>query len=222
MLTTGATMLATAGVAGAASLWWVQRNHNVKKRIPHFSRAKSLLAAQQRAFYDALINAVGTQPLVFARVNLAHLVQHPGDDPNYQAHWRRVCRRWLDFVICSPSSVSPILAIKLETRLERKRRTLGGIDVLDDTLSSARIPLLRVTLADQYDPTELMEKIKWVLIGEKQKTDSELFETKEIPNERSDIPSIIEFARKRLPTFSRWTAELRTATTVFARSVTRH
>ena len=215
-------MLATAGVAGAASLWLVQRNHNVKKRIPHFRRTKSLLASQQRAFYAALIRAVGPQPLVFARVNLAQVVQHPGDDPNYHEHWRRVCRRWLDFVICSPSSVSPILAIKLETRLERKRRKLGGLDVLDDTLSSARIPLLRVSLADQYDPNELMEKIKWVLIGEKQKTDSELFETKEIPNETQDIPSIIKFARKRLPTLSRWTSELRTATTIFARSVTRH
>ena len=67
-----------------------------------------------------------------------------------------------------------------------------------------------------------MEKIKWVLIGEKQKTDSELFETKEIPNETPDIPSIIKFARKRLPTFSRWTSELRSVTTVFTRSVTRH
>ncbi len=222
MLSTGATVLATAGVAGAASLWLVQRNHNVKKCIPHFRRTRSLLATQQRAFYTALIQALGPQPLVFARVNLAHLVQHPGDDPNYQEHWRRVCRRWLDFVICSPSSVSPILAIKLETRLERKRRALGGIDVLDDTLSSARIPLLRISLVDQYDPAELMEKIKWVLIGEKQKTDSELFETKEIPDEKSDIPSIIRFARKRFPTFSRWTSELRTVTTVFARSGARH
>jgi hypothetical protein len=222
MLSTGATMLATVGVAGAASLWLVQRNHNVKKRIPHFRRTNSLLSPEQRAFYAALIRAVGPQPLVFVRVNLAHLVQHPGDDPNFHEHWRRVCRRWLDFVICSPSSVSPILAIKLETRLERKRRTLGGIDVLDDTLSSARIPLLRVSLADQYDPAELMEKIRWVLIGEKQKTDSELFETKEISNERPYLPSIIKFARERLPTFSRWTSELRTVTTVFARSVTRH
>lgn len=215
-------MLATVGVAGAASLWLVQRNHNAKKRIPHFQRNQSLLGSQQRAFYAALIRAVGPQPLVFARVNLAHLVEHPGEDPNYQDHWRRVCRRWLDFVICSPTSVSPILAIKLETRLERKRRTMGRLDVLDDTLSSARIPLLRVSLADQYDPVELMEKIKWVLIGEKQKTDSDLFETKEISTARTEIPSIIKFARKRLPTFSRWTSELRTVTTVFARSVTRH
>lgn len=215
-------MLATAGVAGAASLWLAQRNHNVKTRIPHFRRTTSLLTSQQRAFYTALIRAVGPQPMVFARVNLGYLVQHPGDDPNYHDHWRRVCRRWLDFVICSPNSMSPVLAIKLETRLERKRRTLGGLDVLDDTLSSARIPLLRVSLADQYDPTELMEKIKWVLIGEKQKSDSELFETQEIPNERPDIPSIIKFARTRLPTFTRWTSELRTVTTVFARAVARH
>ncbi len=215
-------MLAAAGVAGAASMWLVQRSQNAKKRIPHFQRKKSLLSAQQLAFYAALVRAVGAQSLVFARVNLAHLMQHPGEDPNYHEHWRRVCRRWLDFVICSPSSVSPILAIKLETRMERKRRMLGGIDVLDDTLSSARIPLLRISLADQYDSTELMEKIKWVLIGEKRKTDSELFATKEMPAEGSDIPSIIKFARKQLPTFSRWTSELRTVTTVFTRSATRH
>ncbi len=217
-------MLGTAGVAGAVSLWLSQRNHNAKHRIPHFRAAKSLMTPQQRAFHAALTQAVGPRPLVMTRVNLAQLVQHPGDNPKYQEHWRRVCRRWLDFVICSPGSVSPVLAIRLETRMERKRRTLGGIDVLDDTLSSARIPLLRMPLADQYDAAELMDKIKWVLIGERQKTDSELFDTREMemPKHRPESSSIIKFARRRLPNLARWTSELKTVTTVFARCGRRH
>ncbi len=218
MLTTGTTVLAAAGVAGAASLWLAQRRHSGKRRIPHFRRIRSVLNPSQRSFHEALVRAVGPRPLIFARLNLAYLVEHPGDDPQYQAHWRRVCRRWLDFVICSPTTMSPVLAVKLETRLERKRRRLGGIDVLKDTLESARIPLLRLPLAETYDPAELMEKIRWVLVSEKQKSDSELFDTEEL----QELPFVVDFARKQLPTFVRWSAELRTVTAGLTRAVIRH
>ncbi len=211
-------MLATAGIAGAASLWLLQRHQCAKKRIPHFRRIRSVLNPSQRSFHDALVRAVGPRALIFARLNLAYLVEYPGDDPQYQTHWRRVCRRWLDFVICSPTTLSPVLAVKLETRLERKRRRLGGIDVLKDTLTSARIPLLRLPVAESYDPAELMEKIRWVLVSEKHKTDSELFDTAEV----DELPFVVDFARKQLPTFVRWTSELRTVTAGLTRAVTRH
>jgi len=223
-------MLATAGVAGAASLWLVQRHQSANKRIPHLQRAKFLLTPQQQAFYAALSRVIGPRSVVFPRVNLSHLVEHPGDDPTYQIHWRRVCRRWLDFVICDPLSMSPVLAIKLESRPERKRRNLGGLDVLEDTLKSARVPLLRLPLADEYNPAEVVEKLKWVLIKEKQNTDNEPHEHEE-GSERSlfsrlankQLPNLfMNFAQQRLPTFSRWTSELRTVTIGFARAVARH
>ncbi len=204
MLSLQTIVLAMAGAAVAAILWLTYQRFYANKGVPHFRRQGSLISAQQQAFYQALVRAVGPHPVVFPRANLSFLVEYPGDDSDYQAHWRRVCRRWLDFVVCSPSSVSPVLAIKLESRLERGRRHMGGLDVLKDTLTSARIPLLRLPLADDYDPAEVKSKIKWVLMTERHKQDTGLFDTEEM----ADPSAFTEFARTQLPTFSRWTASL--------------
>ena len=158
------------------------RRHNYQRGLPDFDRQRSLLTTQQQEFYKVLTKLVGAHSVIMPRVNLSNLVHFPGDNPGYEQHWKRVLREWVDFVICSPTSISPVLAIKLETRGERKRRKLGRFDVLEDTLKSASIPLLRYRIADSYDAVEIMSKIRLALISERRKSDKDLFVTQEFPN----------------------------------------
>ncbi len=161
-------------------LFW--RNYRRRRGFLEFERQRSLLSPQQRALYQELIKLVGAYSVVLPRVNLSTLVKSPGDHPSYENHWKRVLREWVDFVVCSPTSVSPVLAIKLETRVERKRRKLGGLDVLEDTLTSAKIPLLRLKSADNYDASEIMSSVRFALVNQKRKKDEELFVTEEFSN----------------------------------------
>lgn len=159
----------------------VWRHYRHRRGFPEFERQRSLLTPQQRALYWELIKLVGGYSVVLPRVNLSTLVKSPGDHPSYDDHWKRVLREWVDFVVCSPSSISPVLAIKLETRAERKRRKLGGLDVLEDTLTSAKIPLLRVKSAESYDASEIMSGIRFALVNQERNKDKdeELFVTEE-------------------------------------------
>lgn len=156
-----------------------RRHYRQRRGFPEFERQRTLMSPPQRALYQELVTLVGAYSVVLARVNLSTLVKSPGEDPGYEAHWKRVGREWVDFVVCSPSSISPVLAIKLETRVERNRRKLGGLDVLEDTLTSARIPLLRIKSADSYDTNEIMSSIRFALVKQKRKKDEELFVTEE-------------------------------------------
>ncbi len=165
----------------------IWRRRSGARSMPDFERQSSLLNSSQRALYQTLSSTVGPHSVVIPRVNLGSLVRYPGDDPQFQEHWKRVLKHWVDFVICSPNSVRPVLAIKLETRNERKLRKLGGFNVLDDTLVSAGIPLLRLRTADNYDSGSVMHEIRWALGKQQRSRDDGLFNTEELPDPRLPI-----------------------------------
>ncbi len=168
-----------AVVAMLGVLVWRQRGgiHG----FPEFDKQRSLMTPQQRALYRELVKVVGSYAVVVPRVNLSAVVKLREDKPRFQKHWQRVARHWLDFVVCSPQSISPTLAIKLETRADRKRRKLGGFDVMQDCLKSSGIPLIRLRSATKYDPSELTFEIRNALVNDKRKKDEELFVTEEYP-----------------------------------------
>jgi hypothetical protein len=192
-------LLAAAAVSMLLLLFW--RHYWHRRRFPELERQQSLLSPQQHTLYQQLTKLVGAYSVVLPRVNLSELVMSPGARRSYEDHWKRVRREWVDFVVCSPSSISPVLAVKLETRAaERKRRKSGGLDVLEDTLTSAKVPLLRLNSSESYDANEIMTNIRFALVNQKRKKDEELFVTEEFlnssPGEHLERDSMSEFKRR--------------------------
>ncbi len=180
----------------------VWRNRGGLQGFPEFAKQCSLMTPQQRALYEELVKIVGASAVVVPRVNLSALVRLREDKPSFEKHWKRVARHWLDFVICSPNSISPTLAIKLETRADRKRRKLGGLDVMEDCLKSAGIPLIRLRAATKYAPNELTFEIRNALVSDKRKKDEGLFVTEEFPslNPRSSTTPVYLSRLKNMTT----------------------
>jgi len=159
--------------------------------IPPLRRQKSLLTRPQQALYKALIRAVDPETLIIlTQVNLGQLFQRPTDNANYQAYWHHISRQWIDFVLCNPSSFTPVLAIKLETRSERRQRVDRGRthpnarELTEEILTRTKIPLLRLMAVDDYDFTPVMNDIRRLLLGvsrtEKQKNLAPQYDTTEI------------------------------------------
>jgi hypothetical protein len=130
------------------------------------------MTVPQQALYKAIIRAVGPEMLIIlTRVNLGHLTHCFNEESNYRAQWHHVCRQWIDFVLCNASDFNPVLAIKLETRSERRQR-LDRLrtrpderDITDDILTRTRIPLLRLMAVDDYDFAPVMNEIRRLLLG---------------------------------------------------------
>jgi hypothetical protein len=143
----------------------IDRLRSAMTLIPSFRQQKSLFTHSQRACYKALVRAVGPKPVVLARVSLADLVQHPGHVARYRAHWDLIRRHRVDFVVCSPNSIRPVIAIELRTPLDTRQRE-HGLDVVANTLASTRIRLLRLPTADEYDYAEIRQQIRRALENE--------------------------------------------------------
>ena len=189
-------------------LWWFSVGERQTRRRSNFPvyQSKELLNSNERAFYQMLRNVVGDNSHIFPKVRLADLVTHPGRSPQFLRQWQRVQRRYVDFVLCSPNTLKPVLAVKLESRTERRRRR-NQKDILEYTLDAAELPLLWVRIREDYTSTELARRIH-VVLAQSHRQD-QLWEEGDVEEEDLDrVSALGRFARTQLPTFSRWSSNL--------------
>ena len=145
-------------------------------------RLGTFLNQEEVRVYQALSEIFNGETQVFAKVALAELATPLKRDSQHLAHWRRVQRRTLDFLIYSMSVGKPTLAIKLETDLDSKRRQRNGPDILEDVLLDINLPLLRLPNQEECDIESLTSKINFALNKNRQPqpdTDYDPYDTEE-------------------------------------------
>ena len=124
-----------------------------------YRRKDYLLSKAERSFFGVLQDAVGDQYLIFAMVRLADLIYIPRGTESRQSHLNRIISKHIDFVLCDPKTVRPLLAIELDdsshNRADRKDRDA----FVNDALDAADLPLLRVPARRGYNEKELFQSI---------------------------------------------------------------
>lgn len=132
--------------------------------VPKYKlRGSGVLNRQEIDLHDTLHEIFDGKNEVLAKLSLAELVAIPGRDKRYLHHWRRVQRRTLDFLVCTRRTFIPILAIKLETEAEGKKRRANGRDVIDSVLEDIGVPLLRLRRRDKHEAKDLAKQISFIL-----------------------------------------------------------
>ena len=172
----------------------------VGEAIPEYE-PRALLNSKGLSTFETLRQVVGKDSTVLAKVSLAELVKVPNSDRRYLAHWRRVQRRTLDFLICSASSLKPYLAIKFETDAESKKRRANGHDVIKQVLGDIELPLLHLRANQEYGVKDLAKKITF-LLREGQEENSETSTDVEVPETTSTTTQ----TRAANPVANMWTA----------------
>jgi len=190
----------------ALGTWYVQvyrRRPKPYDDSPSYLKRDSLLMEHEQKYFETLTKVVGSHARVFPKVRLSDLVQPQGVLPEQRQHWLRVQRRCVDFLLCSPSNLSPVLAIDLDTRAKKRRRQHSpGNEVLDSALKTANIPLLRIRASREYDDHEVLHQIRFAL-SSSQEPLSEWF-----ADQVKEPPVWWQWLESSVPTFSRWTSGL--------------
>jgi len=176
-----------------------------RRAIPVYQSRNGILSDNEKAYYKILLQVVGSHSQVFPKIRLADIVNPPpASNHHYKVHWQRVQRRYVDFLLCTPANLAPVLVIRLESRADKRRRQQEGMDIVDDVLDMAGIPILRADIAPQYDPVAVAREVRAALT---RKPGGGL----DAPVSRSAQGSgstLSEFARTKLPTFHKWTSVL--------------
>jgi hypothetical protein len=120
---------------------------------------RRFLTPAERAFFRVLRDAVGDEYALFAKVRVADILKVRQGEKDFAVHFNRISAKHVDFLLCDPSDVSPVLAIELDDatheRADRRRRDA----FLDEAFASAGLPLARFRAGTAYDPAQLADEI---------------------------------------------------------------
>lgn len=155
-------LAATTGIAALVGMlvyfWWHRRREAAQ--TPVYRRCASVLPDTHRALYNALTGVLGEHARVLPRVRLHSLVELPDQTFEVRSHWSSLLRHRVDFVICTPNSLAPVVAVKIEPKTKKRVRIPGDDEVLaEDALGIAGLPLVKFPARDEYEPTDVSHKI---------------------------------------------------------------
>lgn len=127
--------------------------------FPYVIKA-SLLTNSERYFYTFLAQAVSGEMHIFSKVRLADLVDVKEGAVNKRGHLNRVSQKHVDFVLCAPESMRPMLVIELDDRSHNYPEAQARDQVKNAALAAAGLPILRVPTQESYQVGALAEAIR--------------------------------------------------------------
>jgi len=116
------------------------------------------LSPAERSFHGVLTHVVGEQAVVCPKVNLADIfyVVRPNENQSYRG---RIAQKHLDFLLCDPKSMRPMVGIELDdashARPDRQERDA----FVDRVFQAAGLPLIHVPVKGGYSPNELSAQL---------------------------------------------------------------
>ncbi len=127
---------------------------------PPFRKKDYLLTKAERSFYEVTRMAVGDEWIIFAKVRMLDLVSLPRGTANAQAHRNRVQSKHVDFILCDPRTLSPVLVIELDDRSHERADRQDRDAFVDAVLRAAGLPVLHVAASSGYVTADLLRYIR--------------------------------------------------------------
>jgi len=112
------------------------------------------LSPAEMTFYRALRSAVGDRVTVCTKVNLADVffVVRPNENQSYR---NRIDRKHVDFLLCDPATMRPLLGIELDDSSHRREARQERDRFVDEVFKAAKLPLGHVRVHASYDMADL-------------------------------------------------------------------
>ena len=134
-----------------------------------YKRVAGLLTQGEYAFWVPLCSAVGSSYHIQCKVRLYDLVRVPDSCPDEKKWFGRVKGYHVDFVLCDPLTLAPLLVIELDDRSHRARSQRQRDEFKARVLADAGLPLCRIRAQQAYAPEEIAQTIARHIAGARQR-----------------------------------------------------
>lgn len=118
---------------------------------------KKFLSFAETEFFHILTQATENKAVILTKVNLGDLfyVEH--------SQWRRyrskIDRRHVDYLICNPKTLEPILGIELDDNSHNNTKSQKTDELKNNIFKAAGLPLLRIPVQHTYNTKKLQKSI---------------------------------------------------------------
>lgn len=127
-------------------------------RMPKVQVNRYFVSDAEAEFFRVLKRVVGDRGHVLAQVSLRQLVWFPGNNqsnPGRSSWQNKVAAKSLDFVVCDPSTLRPLVAIELDEPSHARPQRQTRDDEVETVLKAAGLELLHVLTSRTYSTREL-------------------------------------------------------------------
>lgn len=126
--------------------------------LPKVMVSNRFVTSAEADFFRVLQRVVGPRGHVLAQVSLKQLLFLPGSkqsNPGRAAWQSKINQRSLDFLVCHPATLKPLVAIELDEPTHARPERQTRDEEVEALLRAAGLPVLRVLTSRVYDTREL-------------------------------------------------------------------
>lgn len=125
--------------------------------LPYRQR-DDFLSPAEASFYRVLKSVAGDHLLICPKVSLDDIffVAHP--ERNY-AYLNKINRKHVDFLLCSPDSLKPLVGIELDDASHQRPQRVERDEFVEQVFATAELPLLRFPVQAAYNPQEIIQRL---------------------------------------------------------------
>jgi len=117
-------------------------------------------------FFFNLKSVVGDSVQIFSKVKLSDLFYaKTGDYGKYRSYTNRIDRKHIDFLLCNPITLKPILGIELDDKSHQRADRQERDDFVNNVFAVAKLPLVHISVQRGYSQSELKSKLSAYISG---------------------------------------------------------
>lgn len=125
-----------------------------------FKLRDDFLSNAEISFFQVLRSVVGDRAVVCPKVNLGDLFfVATGDHRKNRALANRVDRKHVDFLLCDPRTMRPVLGIELDDKSHEKAERQARDQLVEAVFKAAGLPLARFAVKSGYSTADIQSQI---------------------------------------------------------------
>ena len=121
------------------------------------------LSAAELSFYRVLQQAIGDKTLL-TKVSLGDLFYASiADKSKWRIYRNKIDRKHVDFLLCDPQTLRPLLGIELDDKNHKRRDRQQRDLFVNRVFAAAKLPILHIRAAYSYNTADLQTQIATAL-----------------------------------------------------------
>lgn len=131
-----------------------------------YHQVDEFISAAELNFFFNLKSVVGDSAHIFSKVKLSDLFYaKTGDFGKNRTYTNKIDRKHVDFLLCDPKTLKPILGIELDDKSHQRADRQERDDFVNHVFEAAKLPLMHVSVQRSYSQSELKSKLSAYLSG---------------------------------------------------------
>ncbi len=138
-----------------------EKDEKVSSKVEYpYQLSEEFITPAELNFFFNLKVVIGESAQIFSKVKLSDLFYaKTGDYGKNRSYMNRIDRKHIDFLLCNPRNLQPILGIELDDKSHQRTDRHERDDLVNHVFEAAKLPLIHIPVQRSYSQSELTSKL---------------------------------------------------------------